>query len=296
MSWQILILISVLADSLGSIFQKIAMKKHHVSEELSMILFQSSGFAIFFCYCLIFHKFNWSAEFALLNTKLVLHYLFSGLLYCVSSFTIFLALKRIDVGIYRILFSSRALVSVLLATFFLNESLNGWQLFGGILLIISILNLFKSKLKKLKHLNSGYFFALLAALCFGIAVVNDKTIIAVNNIYFYLIFGWSLPAIFISILRFPKVRKDLQDSHINSQYLLDLGKFIIFYVISSSTFYEALIRSNNTSIISAINQSSIIFTIIFAFFILKERQELMTKFISLLFTISGLLLLTLPIR
>jgi len=138
-------------------------------------------------------------------------------------------------------------------------------------------------------MNSGVWYALAVAACYGAAVVNDVGIINRYDPVSYVSVMSLLPGIII-ILAFPKrlkkIKKFLQPKPF--QHIL---LYSFFYALGAVTFYSALSSGTTVPQLSPMSRASIIVTVILGAIFLGERKDLGRKIVSAILVSIGVILL-----
>jgi len=138
--------------------------------------------------------------------------------------------------------------------------------------------------------NKGHLFALAGAVLFGVAFINDAYIInRYQSIPSYMILAFTLPG-FFTLAYNPKSVKKL-GYFLQANVLRNLFICSAFYALSAITIFTAFKLGGKASIISPIQQTSIIFTVIFSYFLLKEKDNLLNKAVGTILAFLGVLLL-----
>lgn len=172
-----------------------------------------------------------------------------------------------------------------------DETLTLVQWIGaGILLSAVVLAEYTSKVdKSRKHKDkflTGIVLALTISVLYGFAMVNEKYLLDRIDMPTYLIFGWGLQAISALIIgvKFwnPKISTIKPLQHLNvwiTGILLSISG--IFFIIS-------VVEVDNVALATVTTSFKVIFTVVLAFIILKERQKLKLKLVATLLSIIGL--------
>jgi len=165
MSWIFLILIGVLLISISLLFQKVLLKDEQSDPFAYAIIFQLIIAVLFFIY-VAFTGFN------LPPLKPLIPYLFlMSLLYALSNFFGFKGLKTIEASESSILWSSKAVWTMITAAIFLREQVDLMRIMG-VLLVLAGITVVSWKGKEWK-LNKGHLFILAGAFFSGISFTND---------------------------------------------------------------------------------------------------------------------------
>ena len=283
MSWIVLAIISAITNSLTRILQKLLLKDDQSDPLAFSFVFQTLVAGIFLIYTVITN----TLEFPNLPSMWI-NLVILALFYSLGNLLTFKAFKLAEASEVAIIFASSSLWSVISAVLVLGEKLSSRNLVGIALIVTSIIvvNYVKSSWK----FNKGHLFALLGAVLFGSAFTNDALIInKFQSIPSYMILAFALPG-FTTLAYSSKTFSKLK-YFIN---LHTLGKLIIcssFYSLSALTIYSAYRLGGQISIISPIQQTSIILTVLFGYLFLKEQKNLLNKIIGAALAFAGVLLL-----
>ena len=120
MSWQILVLLSVVLISFGGILQKVVMKDQRSDPWAYSITFQFLVGVFVATYGFAFSDMTLPTNIRPLIPNLVL----MVLLWSANNILLFSALKRIEASIFTVIFSTRSLFTTLASSLFLSEFLS----------------------------------------------------------------------------------------------------------------------------------------------------------------------------
>lgn len=283
MTWLILVIISAISSSISRILQKVLLKEKDSEPFAFAFVFQLLLAFLFFLYSLFTKSLiipNLSGVFF----NLILMALF----YSLGNIFIYKAFKLTEASEASIIFASSTLWTVISAVIFLGDKLSNNNILGILLVILGIIAVNYSRSKWL--MNKGHLYALLGAIMFGIAFTNDAFIInKFTSISSYMLLSFALCSITILVFR-PNLTKGI--SYFIKKDII--GKLLIcgiFYSAMIFTIFEAYKRGGQVSIISPIQQSALILTVITSYFILKEKDRMANKIIGTILTFIGVLLL-----
>jgi len=282
MSWQILVTISIVSLAIANILLRVVMKKENSHAIAFSIMYQLITGIIVFIYAL-------SNGFKLPN---VLHLsplialIFT--LYIIGNIFMFNALKRIGISEYKILFSLQPVVTILASIIFLGEIINLKQIIGAILILIGVI-VVSWQSKKLKILNQGAIFTLIAAIAYGLAFTGDTFVVRNIDVASYQTFAFIVPAL-IMLLVFPSSK-----SHIKKMFNFPVfSKFLIlciFKALATITIFTAYKIGRNNVQIAPLTQLSTIVIVLAGIIILKERKNIFQKILGAILGFFGMLLL-----
>lgn len=283
MSWQILILISVVLYSISVLLQRVLLRQNESRPVAYAMFFQFLTGIVLGVVGFLFADMSLPSNFSDLFWNLIL----MVILYGFSNIFIFRSLKQIEASKFSIIFATRAFFTVLASSLLLKEFLTGPQ-FLGTLLIFSGVVLVNSKSSKLSF-DKGSLLALLAALAFGSANTNDRFLLGSFNIYPYITIGFIAPSLLMAAV-YPKELKHIK-IFLDKKILKKMLILSVLYAFNAVAFFAALQKSDNSSQVASVNLTSVIATVVLAAIFLKERDNLPKKVIGAILSFVGLLLL-----
>jgi len=283
MSWQFLILVSVILYSISVLLQRVILKENESQPIAYSMFFQLLVGIVIGITGSLFADMSLPSNL----TPLFWNLLLMTFLYAFANVFIFKSLKLTEASKFTIVFATRAFFTVFASSLLLKEFLTGSQFLGALLIFsgVVLINLKSSKFS----LDKGSLFALLGALAFGLANTNDRYLLKSFNIYPYITLAFIAPFFLMTVI-YPKELKHLK---------LFLGKTVlkkvlllsVIYAFSAISFFAALQISNNSSRVASANLTSVIITVILSALFLKERESLSKKIAGAVLSFIGLLLL-----
>jgi transporter family protein len=280
MTWLIYTVISVVAASFINLLQKLSMKDEN-SDPLPYAI------ALQFSAALICLAFAFAKGFEMPPIKeYPLNFFLEAILYAFGSLFSFKALKLIEASEGTVILSFCSVVTITASAVFLKESLTPQGLLGAALIIISIILV--SKLKDFS-VNKGVFYALIAAMFYGLAVVNDAYLLKFSDPTSYTSIAFLLPGVLLSLLYLNSLKKLKGFLRPKSAKIMFLLAFV--WSVSAIAFYIAIEKGALASQISPISQSKVILTVLLAAIFLKERDNLPAKIAAALMTIMGVMMI-----
>jgi drug/metabolite transporter (DMT)-like permease len=282
MSWQLLIAISVLLYSLSVVLQRILLKNDK-SEPVSFSVFFQVGVSIVIAILVLviqgripipdLHQISWSV-------------LAMTVSYVAANIFIFKSLKITEASRFAVIFSSKTLFAVLGTSLFFREGLILIQWLGVILILLGVVIV---SIKKLDgKFNRGDLLALVAALIFGLANINDRFLVKFFDPYSYVVVGFLLPGLAIALF-YPKKMINLKN-YLKGSFLWKMMILCLLYGLSAVAFFMVLQTTSNSSQLFAINSFGVIVTVVLSILILKEKTELPKKILGAVVGVIGLLL------
>jgi len=198
----------------------------------------------------------------------------------------FNALKRTEASEFTVLFSTRAIWSVVAAILVLGESFGTQKIIGAALIISSVFLV--SWKKKSFSLNEGEMLTLAAAAFFGIEFINDTYLVGHVDLFFYLPLIFLFPAIFIGGLNYKKLPHIGKAIHLKD--FLQLSFLGLMFAISATATLTAYTKGHNAAEIAILNQTSTIVIVLLGIIFLKERSHMKLKIIGAVISLIGVFL------
>ena len=283
MSWQFLILLSVLTYSVSVLLQRVLIKEENHDTVAFSIVFQLITAACIGAYGYAAHLMQFPDLLPYLPNLLLM-----TVLYSLGNYFLFSSLKKAEASKVTIIFACRAFFTVAASTVFLQEALNPIQWLGALLVFAGVI-LVSGNIRKRTFAREEWF-ALLAAIFFGFEVANDRFILRTFPVVPYVFIGFITPGIGIALLKLRSISQ--------IPVLLKLNvvwKIIVLcaiYAVSAVAFFIGLQKAPNASRVITINLTSVIVTVILAIIFLKERTDWVKKVIGAALSFAGLLLLS----
>lgn len=289
MSWQILLTISVLSLAFSSLLQRVLLKGDKSDPIAFSIIFQAlTGFLIGIYWLMSGgHIFlNGINNFQLIS--LLPNFILMVLLFSIGNILMCFGFKFLEASKMTILFASRAGWTVLGSALILQQTLSVKQFFGAFLIIASVILVSLNKTYKFTF-SKGEKFAFLAALFFGLAVVNDAYVMQKLDVGFYMMIAFVAPAIF-QVVIFPKKIKEIK-KFFNFDFFTKLIILGFFYALSAVTFFMSYQFNQNAAQISVLNQTVTVVTVLLAIIFLKEKANLARKLFGAFLSFVGVVMM-----
>ena len=271
MPWYYFALVSVLGVSIATLLERLLMREENSNPISYAIVFQFMVGIISLIFTILLNKFVFPSDIHLWPRFLASSFLWAGM----TVFN-FKAIKSLSAGEITILGSSGTIISIILGIVFLGETLKMSAILGILLIFMAILIINSEKLSF--NSRRGILFALLSAVCGGIAVANDAVILKSYEAFSYMAIISLLPG-FVLLFLFPKYL-------LGCKKLLDLRRmkimsiFCMFYSIQGIAYYLAFQKGAPVSQLSPLVRSSIVLTVILGAIFLHERRSLVKKLIA----------------
>lgn len=283
MSWITLALLSALFGSIARVLQKVLLSNKQGDAYALGFVFQTIVALIFLIYTIATN----SLEFPNI-TDLWVNLIVMTIFYSLGNIFTFKAFKLADASEVAVIFSSSSIWAIISASVLLGERLKASNYVGILLIVcgIVVINITRSKWK----LSLGHLYAAVGAFLFGVAFINDAYIIGrYNSIASYMIVAFTLPGIFTLFVK-PSSIKSIP-YYFDRATITKLIICCIIYSLSSITIFGAYKAGGLASIISPLQQLSIITTTILSYIFLKERNRIPNKIIGSVLAFIGAVLL-----
>jgi drug/metabolite transporter (DMT)-like permease len=289
MPWQELILLATVFNALGMITLRVLAREKQTANASFVI---SAG-----CYVTIY-----AAMLLLLpwighvHTQAFREYWWrfvgGGFAFALTNVFIYKTLVYFDVAIANIVGTINAVFAVIGAAVFLGEDLSTTQFIGAAILLPAIaygvLATHVTRKKSVRRsVKLGLMYALLAGLCYGVAMVNEKSLLGHMATASYIVFGVGCQLALITVsailLQHNKLRLLLRPRVAGWSALSGaLRGFGGACVILTE------VKSNNLALASVISNFRLIVVILLGAWLLKEHQHLRQKFAAAAIAIAGL--------
>lgn len=195
----------------------------------------------------------------------------------------FNALKKVDASEFTVLFSTRAIWSVVGAVLILGEAFGLKQIAGTSLIIASVFLV--SWKKKSFSLNEGEMLTLAAAAFFGLEFINDTYLLNEVDLFFYLPLIFLLPATFIGAINYKKIARI--NKIVSLKDVLKLMLLALMFAISATATLTAYTKGHNAAQIAVLNQTSTILIVLLGIIFLNERSHMKLKIIGAIISLIG---------
>ncbi len=281
MTWQFLIVISVITYSFSILIQKKLLKDNKVDPVAFSILFQIFVGVVIFLYT-AFRGFYMPPV-----QNLPLNFIFMMILYGAGNVFVFKSLQTGEASQFTIIFTTRMIWTILAAMAFLDESFSVKQSLGALLIVSSVILV--SWTKRGLQLSKSALFALGAASCYGLAFTNDAFIIRSSDVPSYLVIAFLVPALFVWLI-YPSSTLSMRHFFTKSAGL-KMTVLSILYSLSAITIFLAYQVGRNAAQIAPLSQTSAVLTVLLAIFLLGERKNLVRKVGGAVLSLIGVVLL-----
>ena len=206
---------------------------------------------------------------------------------------IFESLKRLEVSVFTVLFSSNVMITLLASRFLLKEKINELQYFGLIFLFLGVWMLCYEKGTLLKNLKKAWPIWI-SSPCMGTAIVNTKYLLTEPspfNPYSYSVLSFLLTALFIFLTNPVKIGRGF-GNFVDTYFLKWMFSLSFIHALMLIFLYKALSSSESNSVqVAGVMASSVFFGVILATLFLEEKKGFLKKFLAMMVTFIGLWLI-----
>ncbi len=228
----------------------------------------------------IFQPFRLSGNIVFLSSLALVCGIF-GAGFFISSYV---AQRHVDAGITTLVNNIYTPITILLATIFLNEKLNFFQIIGTGLLLLSIILI--SKKHRLGKFSFDKYFLLmtLSGVMLGITLTAERALQKTTGFTAgTMLSWWSQFAFlgFITLVTHSKTKHTIKNTAITGvlRFFQSLSWVILIFIVG------------NLSLVSAVTTFKVVVIFIAAAIFLKEREDLPRKIIGSFVAVAGLLMM-----
>ena len=272
------IIIYILSAALFNEYYKLSTKKMKSSGSLTILIELISSIICLFFIPLFKLKFSTN-----INTYIMLF--IAIIFYSIQDRLATISRSGIESSTYSILKQLSTVFMILFGIIILKEKIIIKKLLGSILIIFSnIIVFFNKKIKFNKYILSG----IIANISLAIALFIDVNYSKEFNLGFYVFLTLLIPAILVFIFENKKVR-DIKEEFIvnNKKYLILTGLFWTVLMLSKLKAYQL----GKITLIAPLCSLTVLVNIIFSYFHLKEKSNLIRKIFAAIMIIIGIILI-----
>lgn len=280
MSWQLLTAISVITLSISVLLQRVLLHKDKSDPIAYVVVFQGLVAVIIALYAIV-HGFK-MPDFGRLWSQMLL----TVLLYSAGHIAYAKTLQRVEASIFSILFATNAIWVMMMGVILFHEHLNIGQLFGALLIFVSV-GLLVERKSKVK-LDKGILLGLLTGLLFGFATIAWVWVGKYTDAASWSALSFAGPSLIV-LLANPKAITKMKP-FLNKGAFARMSLLGVLFSISAVTLLTAY-QSGKATLIAPLQQTSIILTILLAIIFLNERSRLWHKAIAAVVCFLGVLLI-----
>lgn len=279
MEWYWYLVINICVFSTATLYQRIVLKNSPDPVVYSVVNGLVGG--------LILLGYGFYIGFRIPNLQdISLNLILMSALLGIGNMLTFSGLKRVEASEFTVLFSTRAIWSVVAAILILGESFNIKQVAGAALIISSVFLV--SWKKKSFRLTEGEMLILAAAALFGVEFINDTYLVSKVDLLFYLPLIFLFPAIFAGALNYKKMLK--VHKIVSLKDFLRLSFLALLFSVSATATLTAYTKGHNAAQIAILNQTSTILIVLLGIIFLKERSHIKLKIIGAVISLIGVFL------
>lgn len=282
MTWQVLIGLSVIMTSFATLLQRYVLRSGKVTPGAFGIFVGLMCGAILSVIAYVQGKLSFTG-FAEWWPNILL----AALTYGVGGTLANFALQKTEASKFTVLFATRGLITILIAMVFLGEPVSLWRGVGALAIFLGVA-IASWQAQQVKF-QTGDWFALIAALIYGVANINDRIALQHMSLYPYLILAYVLPT-FLIAAAMPKSMPEIKAIFTRTQFPSVMVLTVLF-LLSGITFFAALQIVPNTAQVAAINLTSVVLIVALSVVFLKETLHWPKKLLGAIVTLIGLLLL-----
>lgn len=222
-------------------------------------------------------------------------FLFGGASFALTNIFTYRMLVYLDAGVGTIFSSLNTLFTVVGSGLLLHEDLSNLQIVGAACLLVSVIyaslaaHPSHTKLHR-RNLIIGLGYAVVVAIFYAIASVNEKSLLGHVSSGDYILFGWggqALLAVAVAWLVQPKAFKVLRRSSV-ATWTVILG---VMRAVSGLCFILALIHSNNVGLVTVVSNFKLIIVVLLGIWLLRERQKVPQKLLAASGAVASLALM-----
>lgn len=286
MSWQLGVALHLLLSTAFALLQRSFAKKYSGNAVLStalMYIFVVSPLGIGGALLIgdISFDISWQA-WGLLGV--------AGTLFALANIAAFDANTHVDAGQFNIIGNLRAFTTIVASSVLLNETLDPQQWLGIAIIVGSAVLIASTRFNpETRRIDRHTLIAIASAVLFGLAFTNEKWLLDNMTFSTYLIIGWGLQTIAMSML----AAKYVSSVHktVSLDYAKWLGAMGAIRTLAGFALVFALKESGNSSLVASIISYKTALVVVGAYFILKEHDHAAQKFGGAVMATVGLWLL-----
>ncbi len=279
MPWYVYLIINVCVVSLATLYQRVILKNS--KEPVIFYVINGIGAGLILLLYGLWMGFR-IPDITDISLNLIVLTIFLGF----GNMLNFNALKKVDASEFTVLFSTRAIWSVIGAVLILGEAFGLKQIAGTSLIIASVFLV--SWKKKSFRLNEGEMLTLAAAAFFGLEFINDTYLLNEVDLFFYLPLIFLLPALFIGTLNYKKIAKI--QNYVSIKEFLKLMVLALMFAVSATATLTAYTLGHNAAQIAVLNQTSTILIVFLGIIFLNERSHMKLKIAGAVISLRGVFL------
>ena len=216
--------------------------------------------------------------------SLIILSLISGIFGAIAWSLIYLAQKHVESGITTLIINIYTPITIVLATFLLNEKLTMLEIIGTIFLLIGMVIVSKKHKTGRFSFDKYFLFMLLAGVMLGVVLTAERTLQKETGFTAGTMLSWWSQCLFLGIgswVMRSRSKYSMREIALTGslKFLQSLSWVILLFVVG------------NLSVVSSITTFKVVVVFVAAAIFLKEREDLPRKIIGSLVALGGLLLM-----
>ena len=196
----------------------------------------------------------------------------------------FIAQKHVDVGVSNVVVNIYTPITIVLSSLFLREGLNNMQLFGTLLLLISMFIISKKHRIGRFSFDKYFWIMILSGVSMGVLLIAERALQKQTGLAGATMLSWGAQCFFLGLATII-----LKSKHTyKNKEVLTTG---ILQAFSSMSYVVLLYVVGNLSLVSSITTFKIVAVFIVAALFLNEKEDLPRKIFGSIIAVIGLLLM-----
>ena len=260
MSWQILLIISIISLSLNGLFHKSLLRDDRSDPRAQAIVFLGIGGILSIIIAIVRGKFN--LEFP---SPLIVNFLILAVFGTVAYVLKYRGFQLISASVVVIFSTTSKLWNVVGAAIFLHETVTLQKILGTLIILAGIA--VTMYVDKKFVVNKGIVVVLIGAVLFGLTDINGYFILQSMDASNYQIYFYLVPVLALLLAQPHTIRK------ISYYFRLDrslkVTALAIFDTLGMLTLFAAYQAGGKASVLGPLSATKIIVTVVLAIFFLK---------------------------
>lgn len=282
MSWQILLVISILCLSLNGLFHKSLLRDDKSDPRAQAIVFLGIGGVL----SIIIALFRGGLHFEF-NPHLIFNLLVLSVFGTIAYVMKYRAYQLINASEIVIFSTTSKLWVTVGAAIFLHEAVTIQKMIGTIIILLGIAVIMYRD-KKLK-INYGILIVLVSAIFFALTDINGFYILQSMDASNYQVYFYLIPVFALLLVQPASIKKI--SYYFKPIRALKVTALSIFDTLGMLTLFFAYQAGGKASVISPLSATKVIVTVILAIIILKERDSIAQVLTGSVISVVGIFLL-----
>ena len=282
MSWQILLILSIIFLSFNGLFHKSLLKDDKSDPRAQAIVFLGIGGILSIVIALVRGKFL--IEF---SPSLVFNFLTLAIFATIAYVLKYRGFQLINASEVVIFSTTSKFWNVVGASIFLHEIITIQKVIGTLIILIGIA--VTMYVNKKFRINKGIFFTLAAALLFGLTDINGYYILQTMDASNYQIYFYLLPVFALLLIQPSSIKK--LSYYLKYDRALKVTALAIFDTLGMLALFFAYQVGGKASVIGPLSATKVIVTVVLAIIFLKERDNITKKLVGSMIAVIGVVLL-----